>query len=269
MNDMISNPVICKQSNRINLNLIYFGHATVNTSWCGEVQSPVYSRLYYIASGEAEITTLKGEKTVLKQGLWYLLPAGCSFRYKCAKELEHYYFHLKLCDYDTTDLLRKCEKPLYTCKHQAELTYIKECIESRDVLDALHLKQNALSVLLTFLKENNVDIKTDNYSACVMGAIKYIKENLSVKLTISQIAEEVFVSKSTLTKHFKKELGMSVNEYVYELIMSKAESLLTTTNESIGSISERFGFYDQFYFSKRFCEKFGQSPSRYRKNLLF
>ena len=267
--NVAANPIICKLSNRINLNLIYFGHATVSTSWKGEVQSPVYSRLYYAASGEAEVTTSNGEKTVLKKGFWYLLPAGCSFSYRCEKELEHYYFHLKLCDYDATDLLRKCEKPLCTDKHQTEFNFIKGCIDSNDALCALYLKQSALSVLLTFLKEGNVDIKTENYSNFVMAAIKYIKDNLSVKLTVSEISDKVFVSKSTLTKHFKKELGMSVNEYIYSLIMSKAENLLTTTDDSIQSISEKFGFYDQFYFSKRFCEKFGQPPKHYRKNKLW
>ena len=267
--NVIVNPGLCKLSNRVRLNLINFGYANVSTTWRGEVQSPLYSRLYYIASGEAEITTSKGEKTVFKKGNWYLLPAGCSFRYECADRLEHYYFHLKLCDYDTTDLLRKCEKPLCTNKHQQEFNFIKECVESKDTLDALYLNMSALSILLTFIKENNVDIKTDNYSACIMAAIKYIKDNLSVKLTISEISDKVFVSKSTLTKHFKKELGMSVNEYIYDLIMSKAENMLTTSDDSIQSISEKFGFYDQFYFSKRFCEKFGQPPKRYRKTKLW
>ena len=42
----------------------------------------------------------------------------------------------------------------------------------------------------------------------------YIKQNLSMQLSITEIAENIFVSKSTLTKHFQKELHMSVNEYI-------------------------------------------------------
>ena len=86
-----------------------------------------------------------------------------------------------------------------------------------------------------------------------------------MQLTISEIAENTFISKSTLTKHFQKELSMSVNEYIYDLVMSGAEYMLATSDVSMQEISEKFGFYDQFYFSRRFKEKFGQSPREYRK----
>ena len=59
---------------------------------------------------------------------------------------------------------------------------------------------------------------------------------------------------------------MSVNEYIYDVVMSKAEYLLRAGDLSISEISERFGFYDQFYFSKRFREKFKRSPREYRKD---
>jgi len=259
------NQQLCKLSNRINLNLLTLGHAKVGTDWKGEVSSPVYSRLYYVISGKVTIVPSSSEKIVFESGMWYLIPTGCSFVYECTEEFEHYFFHLRLCDFGETDLLRECKKPMQIKIELNAPDILSQCIKSKNFIDALLLKEIALSVLTKLLKENQTEIKTDNYSPCIMSAIRYIKENLSIKLTISEISENIFVSKSTLTKHFKKELNMSVNEYVYNLIMSGAEHMLTTSEVSIHDISEKYGFYDQFYFSKRFKERFGCSPQMYRK----
>ncbi len=257
---------ICKLVNRLKLNLIMFGHARVSAGWKGNVYSPVFSRLYYIASGNFTVTPEKGEKVTLEAGKWYLIPTGCSFAYEAHREMEHYYFHLKLSDYDGTDLLRKCQSPLCVEIPDDFTPIMDKCITGSAVPDGLNLQTTAFAVLLEMLKKYNIDVRADNYSPCVMKAIRYINDNLSVKLTIAEIAESIFVSKSTLTKCFRKELSMSVNEYIYDVVMSKAEYLLRTGDLSVLEISERFGFYDQFYFSKRFREKFKLSPREYRKN---
>lgn len=255
---------ICKLIERINLNLINFGHAIVNSEWHGRISSPVYSRLYYIADGNSSITPLGGKRIRLEVGKWYLIPAGCSFDYECFDEMEHYYFHLKLTDFDGTDILRRCEIPLSLDLCEKAGKYLNAAFKCDDIITGLGLKQTAFSVVVKILSENKIDIKTESYSGCIMNAIKYIKENLSVHLTISEIAEKIFVSKSTLTKHFKNELTMTVNEYIYDLVMSKAEYMLTSSSESIQAISEKFGFYDQFHFSRHFKEKLGCSPLDYR-----
>lgn len=257
---------ICKSVNRIRLNLIAFGHAKVSTEWNGSVPSPVYSRLYYVLSGKSSITPKKDNKIPLEVGKWYLIPAGCTFKYECSEEMEHYYFHLKLCDYDGADILRRCNKPLVAELSNDFSQFLDKCITTENVVDGLDLQKTAYTVLIELLKKYNIDIKTENYSVCVMKAIRFINDNLSVKLTITDISDNTFVSKSTLTKCFRKELSMSVNEYIYDVVMSKAEYLLRTTDLSILEISEKFGFYDQFYFSKRFREKFRLSPREYRKN---
>ena len=260
------NYAICKQVNRIKLNLILFGHARVNAEWQGSVYSPVFSRLYYIAGGRSSITPEGGEKVQLEAGKWYLIPTGCSFSYQCDEEMEHYYFHLKLSDYDGTDLLRKCQAPLCLELQESYTAVMDRCATGSDVSDGLALQNAAFAVLSVMLRRSGTDLRTENYSPCVMKAIRYINDNLSVKLTIAEIAEAIFVSKSALTKSFRKELAMSVNEYIYDVVMSKAEYLLRAGDLSISEISERFGFYDQFYFSKRFREKFKRSPREYRKD---
>ncbi len=263
-----TNTSFSTSANRINPYLLSFGHATVDAGWNGSVFSPVFSRLYYIMDGSFFIKGSDGKKIELKKGNWYLIPAGYSFTYVCEKAMEHFYAHIKLCDFDGADLLRSCHSPLSLKIEKCTPYTMIKSIESNNITDGLSVRQTVFGIILKFIKTYNISISSEDYSPIIYNAITYIKQNLSMQLTISEIADCVFVSKSTLTKHFKKELKMSVNEYICNTIMSEAQRLLTSTNISIFSISQKFGFSDQFYFSRRFKEKFGITPSEYRKKQL-
>lgn len=262
------NTEIFKSVNRIKLIVACVGHASVGKEWQGNIVSPVYSRLYYIVNGSFKITLPDGAEYSFKKGKWCLLPSNMSFHFECPDSMEHIYFHLKLCDYDETDLLRSCTSPL-SFDGGCPLDFIKESINTTSIADALKLKNIASDVIISFIDKNGIDIHNREYSPCILKAVQYIRRNLSASLTIGEISENTFVSKSTLTKHFSRELSMSVNEYVTGLVMSEAVALLSTTSLSINAVSERLGFNDQLYFSRRFKQKFGVCPSEYRKNRCY
>ena len=261
-----TNPALCKSGNRLQLELLTFGFAAVDPDWSGNVVLPVYSRLYYITDGDFTIRTSEGQVIKLQKGNWYLIPSGCSFTYHCSKTMEHFHFHIKLRDFDGTDLLRSCQKPLcLTPDAEPDIAFLTQCLTGNEISHSLRLRQTVLDILIAFLEKHNIAIRTEDYSPCIYKTLVYIKQNLSMQLSISQIAENVFVSKSTLTKHFQKELGMTVNEYICNTIMAEAERLLMTSNISIHDLCQKFGYGDQLYFSRRFKEKFGVSPRNYRK----
>ena len=99
-------------------------------------------------------------------------------------------------------------------------------------------------------------------------AIGFIKQNLSVQLKTEDVADFASVSVSTLVKHFKAELSVSVHDYILDIVLSDSARLLLNTDLPITVISEKFGFCDQFYFTRRFRERFGIPPRTYRKNSL-
>lgn len=264
----IANSSLCKALNRINLNLLTFGYAEIDSGWNGEVMSPLFSRLYYIESGAFSIYHSQNNQLKLQKGKWYLIPAGCSFRYECNETMKHFYFHVRLSDFDGVDLLQCFKKPYKIENKNFDFKIAQKCLSSNCLTDGFLLRQTVFEVLLSFIKEHNISINKDDYSPCIFKALFYIRQNLSINLTISEIAENIFVSKSTLTKHFKRELSTTVNEYICNTVMGKAEELLVGSNISILDISQKFGFSDQFYFSRLFKKKFGKSPREYRKSHL-
>ena len=197
-----------------------------------------------------------------------LLPAGCSFEYACDDQMDHVYFHLKLCGVDGIDLFRKCPAPCFVTLKDNKADFFIKGLTFNTFAEGLKVRKEAYSILLSIIEEHNLDLKSKNLSPCVTRAVQYIKYNPTVQLTSQQIAEHAFVSVSTLTKHFKSELSISVHNYIYDQVLFEAEQLLIKSDLSVLEISEKFGFCDQFYFSRRFREKFGMSPREYRKTII-
>lgn len=263
-----ANTALCERTNHIRLVLLHMGHALVGRDWHGSVINPDVSRLYYITSGEATVIAKDGTRTLLTEGKWVLLPAGFSFDFSCEGQMEHVYCHLKLCDLDGMDMLASYSSPAVFDVAGIDGAFIKDRLQSQDITDGLLIRHELEKVLLTFLAGQKIQIEYNQYSPCVVKAIKYIKRHLSAQLTVSEIAEHVFVSNSTLTKRFKAELSKSVGEYINDTVMFEAGQLLLKTNLSILAVSEKYGFSDQFYFSRRFKEKFGMSPRKYRQSVI-
>lgn len=262
------NQFLCQSINQVHLRLIYYGRAQIDTFWKGSVLNPVYSRLFYVVSGRCLITVNNSENVFLESGNWYLLPAGLSFEYSCDDSMDHLYFHFNLCDIDGIDMLHQCPK---ICKVKAEdgdIDFFTNGLNCRSVYESLRIRQRVYEILLSLVEIHNIDLNARNLSPCVLDAIHYIRQNLSASLTTKAIAEHCLISPSTLNKHFRSELMMSVSEYIDNLVFSEASRLLRESNLLIMQISEKLGFSDQFYFSRRFTEKMGSSPNMYRKTFV-
>ena len=259
------NNALCESISHIRLSLLCFGHAKVNTEWNGKIYNPIHSRLYYITDGCSYVITDRNDKIKLEKGNWYLLPSGCSFTYGCDDYMEHIYFHLKLSDVDGLDLLRKFLSPVRFSSDDIGADFFIKNLLSFNIIDGLKIHNSIYSVLLSLIEKYDLNLKSRKFSPCVKKAIEYIRRNLSAQLSVEEIASYAYVSKSTLTKKFHNELSMSITNYVYDSLMFKAGQLLLQSNLSVSSVSEKLGFSDQFYFSKRFKAKFGMSPREYRK----
>jgi len=247
--------------NELTLRLLIAGRAMVGPDWRGNVEDPDFTRLYCVTAGEALITTDR-EDCLLAPGSWYLLPAGCSFSYRCPEKLDHIYFHLKLCTANGFDLLRCCREPLSL--PAAPQGFFLEQVPQPALLFGLQLRQALYTVLLDILSAHGTPLTRPGFSPCVEKALIYINSHLHAGLDIDTVAAGIFVSRSTLTKHFRRELGTSVNAYLHEALLSQGRQLLVNTGLSVREISERLGYSDQFYFSRRFREKYGLPPQKYR-----
>ncbi|MDN3723739.1 AraC family transcriptional regulator [Aequorivita sp. SDUM287046] len=92
-----------------------------------------------------------------------------------------------------------------------------------------------------------------------------IESNISDIPTVENLARESGLNVNKLQEGFKKLYGTTVNNYVQKVRLDAAYSLLTKTDLSISEIVIAIGLSSKSYFSKIFREKYGISPSDFRK----
>ena len=247
------------------LELLHTGRAVVDESWHGSAVRSQCSRLYYIKKGSFYVVSDKGKRTEFKEGGVYLIPSGYSYTYGCTSENEHLYFHIRLYGFDSIDLLGRFKEPT-SCDVCIDIERLSKMIGSHGVTATLVITGEIYRAIAQLAVNSRGLLDIPIYSPAINSAINYISNNLSVKLSITEISETVRFARSTLSGKFRREVGMSIGEYIDYRIMLSASQKLISESLSIREISDFYGFSDQFYFSRRFKKSFGISPQQYRKN---
>jgi AraC-like DNA-binding protein len=98
-------------------------------------------------------------------------------------------------------------------------------------------------------------------------ALKFIDENLQREISLNDVAEGVFLSPNYLSQMLKKQTGLAFVEWLTGRRMDRARELLAHTPDRVCTIADAVGFRDQAYFTRRFRQRFGVSPSGYRQTL--
>lgn len=84
-------------------------------------------------------------------------------------------------------------------------------------------------------------------------------------LNSEMLADSMCLSKSQLNRKVKSITGMNTATYINQSRLAHAQVLLQDPKKSIGDIVLMCGFESASYFTKLFKEKFGKTPSQYRK----
>lgn len=98
----------------------------------------------------------------------------------------------------------------------------------------------------------------------VNQTIQYINSHLCDSLTLTTIANHLFVSPFYLQKIFKEATGISPSQYLVIKRMEKAKALLVHSKLTITQIAFEVGFKNSAHFSSVFKKRTLLSPSAYR-----
>ena len=120
--------------------------------------------------------------------------------------------------------------------------------------------------LVSNYSESEVSLSTSN-SRRVSKACKYIEENISRRITLSEVAELVNMSDSAFSHFFKKKTGISFITYVNNLRVAKACELLINTSLSASEICYDCGFNNKSNFIRIFTQRKNMTPIEYRNHM--
>lgn len=140
--------------------------------------------------------------------------------------------------------------------------YIQQ-LEEKDSLQAIGAIMT--EVLFDFVDRVS-EVLRGHYSPAIQDSIHEIANHLYGDITLERLAECTNLSPNYLSSLFKKEVGLTISEYVQRERIEEAKRLLTLTDYPIADIAAWLNFNDQSYFNKVFKKWNGMAPMVYRKS---
>lgn len=148
-------------------------------------------------------------------------------------------------------------------------TMTKLIVALADETDAYRL--DAVSALFCVFSKLRMNIKNSpaqsdsDEESLVAHVTAFIEQNYYMDIDMNMICNHTHYSRSYLSRTFKSEMGVTIQDFLCETRISKARNLLLETSLSIQEVAISAGFTDSLYFSKIFRKKTGYSPREYRR----
>ena len=140
---------------------------------------------------------------------------------------------------------------------------IRRELAIRDEVSGLAIESAFLEIVVRLSRQKKY-LKQSDTPRWLEEARDLIHDRFREKLSLKTVSGEVGIHPSTLSESFHTSFGMTVGEYVRNLRLEHAFTEITTTRKPMSEIAIESGFYDQSHFTKRFKERFGQTPKTIR-----
>lgn len=234
----------------------------------------------YLLEGRAKVqirdksfTMVPEDVLVVNSGVWHHvsgkeknLVCVVKYDYQVLSELISQSGGLFLCNScgddskDYSEVRRILKELIYE-----EILYTKKTKSYKYSLFYRLLDQLAEHFMLESVRDNPEEFETDEKLSRI---IHYIHANYQDGISLSELAEQMYVSTSTLSRFFKKQTGTYFAEYVSQIKMKYALNEMLYSNKNITKIALDAGFSNASAFNKVFRESFGAAPTEYRLQML-
>ncbi len=139
--------------------------------------------------------------------------------------------------------------------------YIIKGTECMNAAQVLIYRNHAIEELAQCVKRIKDKRKFSVYTTQCMD---YIHKHYREKIYLEDIAQNIEISVSYLSRLFKKETGICVQDYINKVKVERASNLLIYSEEPIPKIAHYVNFPSQSYFGKIFKEHTGMTPKQFR-----
>ena len=235
-----------------------------------------------IADARQSVSIQKGESCIYRGHgkMEYLCYSGkTDFLFKNIK-IPMPYFHKILSDYFEDSEIDAYEKKLLTEISKVSVTpymehifaEVKDFSQYRGGLGYLFLESKVFELLSVYLSEVlELNILSSSYISIsksdrdsITEAKRIIDSQLALAPSCEELARQVNISTSKLTKGFSSLFGTSVHAYVIDQRLEKAASLLLESNLNVSQVAILVGYSKASNFAAAFKRKYGVNPKNYK-----
>ncbi len=249
-----------------------------------------FLEMVYVISGSA-IHTLNNEKTLVKQGDYFIIDYGAYHKYNALDNGEFIIINTLF----KPDFI---DKTLYNCRsfqdviHNYLIRFSYKSLEKSptniiysdkdksiysliEKLQTENSKKNPgyLELMRCYLIEiiiktmrrinkENANIIYHDYSKYI---IDYIEENYMKQITLKEISLKLKFSLPYICKRFKKDVGITFSQYLQKKRIEQSCRLIANTNKKFSEISELVGYSNIKFFNQIFKKHISMTPREFKK----
>ncbi|HEX5322422.1 MAG TPA: AraC family transcriptional regulator [Capsulimonadaceae bacterium] len=146
--------------------------------------------------------------------------------------------------------------------HRALRAYHESTSAVTARMELCNLWANSLPLLAR--KESPASLAADTMPGWLADACHRMQTDANLRAGLPRFIEVSHVSSAHLSRTLKVYCGQTPTEFINELRLKRAATLLATTPHEIINIAYDCGFENLSYFYRRFRSKFGKPPHAYR-----
>lgn len=233
-------------------------------------------QLLYVASGKAHFF-INGKDKEISAGHMVLFLPRQEQRYEYYGKDKTEVFWVHFTGGNVKNILRKYEIPLdesifYSGSSASYTTLFKEMIHEFQIcgVNYQEMLEMYLRQLFVIIQRTRQEKKA-SISSYLQDEMEYAKryfvDHYNENINIEEFAKSRNMSISWFLRNFKQSTKVSPMQYIINIRMNNALSLLETTEYNMKEIATILGYDNPLYFSRVFKKTKGVSPSDYRKTL--
>ena len=139
--------------------------------------------------------------------------------------------------------------------------YIQKADKATSIEEICELNRKLWTVLVNIVREHK---KESLYSRPVLQCLNYIDSHFNEKIYLENVAAEAGLNPCYLATLFKKETGKTFGNYLTDIRIETAKTLLIKTDYSYSEIAYSLAFCSQSHFTKTFRSRTGYTPRQFR-----
>lgn len=237
-----SRPFVCTTENRKTSGIVFVKHGSI---------------MYHAKNDTFEIN--EGEILLLQKGETYQISNNTK-----KPDLPYGFFVISLTvENRNFPFINRVFKPLHYEKYLRLFEKSLDCMERTDLFYRLNVKMVIYELLYNIYRDYYSDEAVSNVRKDIEKVKMFIDSNYQHKITVDDMANISGYSRSHFKRLFSKYYGMSPSEYLTNVRINKAKSMLESNIFYLSEIAEKCGFSNEYYFSKVFKRIVGCSPKKY------
>ncbi len=225
------------------------------------------AELLYIESGEAALTTGTLEYKLQKGDFVFIMPSMLHCIAPAAENTTVYVINIKV---ELISEIIKRYSGLRPASPVLKATYVpSQLLYALSALSSERDKNIAyawvnLMVNIVTSKLRFAEIHDGVTSDLSNRVLTYLSIHFREQISLDNLADEMGVSRFHLSHLFSNKLGIGFKEYLNNLRVECAKSILRSTDIPVAEVYAASGFENQRTFNRVFRESTGQSPRNYR-----